>query len=186
MKLMSLPQMAVTSREGWPELIAEHPSVGRTFAFIVLPLALLPPAMLYFAGTHYGDELVPGFAAKPWAVLAAVFFFAEILTYIWMGWFIRQVAASYRVALDARDAYLLAALTPIPMWLSSLGLLVPNLLFCAVIALLGLAAACGMTYQGIHALCRRRESEAAPAIVHTVLGAGLAAWGILLAITLPV
>lgn len=62
------------------------------------------------------------------------------------------------------------------MWLSALGLLIPDLLLAASIALVGLGLTCGILYHGILSLCRTRDAIVAVSIVHTVIGACLAAW----------
>lgn len=95
--------------------------------------------------------MIPGLA------LAAVFFLAEVATVLAMGWLIK----SNRLEFDDYAAYLIAALAPMPLWLSSVGLLVPNLLFTATIAAAALAFSCRAVYQGIVGLGRVREPATA-------------------------
>ncbi len=82
--------------------------------------------------------------------------------------------------MDYHDAYLLAGIAPIPLWLSSLGLFVPSLGFNAVLSLAALGLSCGIIYHGIEGLCHTREDVTAASIVQTVIGAGLIAWALLL------
>lgn len=180
MDLLRLPKMAFSAEEGWPQLVKIHPTVRAVFAYVVLPLSLLPPALLYYAGNHYGDSFVAGFAAKPWGAIACAFFTAEMLTFAWMGWFIKQVAENGDLSIDYHDAYMLAAIAPIPLWISSLSLLVPDPIFNGLVSLAALVLSCGLIYQGIHALCHTREDVTAASIVYAVIGAGLAAWALLL------
>lgn len=182
MNIISIPKMAVSSQEGWLDLEKAHPSLVKLFAFLVLPLSLLPPAMLYFAGTHYGDEIIAGYSGKPWALIAIAFFLAETATFFAMGWFIGQVANSQDVKMDAHDAYMLAGIVPVPMWLSSLALLIPSLLLNAVVSLLALTLSLGLIYHGVYALCHMHEEVVAAGITQTVMGAGLAAWALLMLI----
>lgn len=182
MNIVSLSKMVVSSHDGWPELEKIHPSLFKLFAFIVLPLSILPPVMLYHAGTQYGDAFAAGFGGKPWGNIATIFFLTEIFTFLVMGGLIRQVARSYGVAASHHDAYMLAGIAPIPLWLSSLGLLVPSLPFNAGISLLALAASCGLIYHGVYALCHMHEEVNAAAITQIVMSAGLIAWVLLLAI----
>ena len=65
---------------GWPELVRIRPGLLRLFVFLVLPLSLLPPAMLCFAGTHHPEMFGDVYSRKPWGQVAAVFFTAEIAT----------------------------------------------------------------------------------------------------------
>jgi hypothetical protein len=180
MNLISLSKLPFSTEQGWPELEKIHPGLLKVFAFIVLPLSLLPPAMLYYAGTHYPESFLKGAAGNAWGDIAVVFFLAEMLTFLGMGWLIKQVADSNRLKIDRHDAYLLAAIAPIPLWLSSLGLLVPSLAFNAALSLVALGLSCGVIYHGIEGLCLMCEEVTAAAIVQTVIGAGLAAWALLL------
>lgn len=186
MSILTLSKMFISSRDGWPELEAIHPAVSKIFMYLVLPLTMLPPIMLYFAGTQYGDEFLSGFGAKPWALIATLFFVTGIMTFIFMGWLIKAIAEANSVTIDTHDAYMLAAIAPIPLWLSSLGLLVPSLLFNAVVSVAALGLSCGIIYHGVYALCHMHEEVVAASITQTTIGAGLIAWAVLLVMILPV
>ena len=180
MNLISISKLPFSTAQGWPELEKIHPGLLKMFAFIVLPLSLLPPAMLFYAGPHYAETIFKAAAGKDWGEVAVVFFFAEMATLLGMGWLIKQVAESNGLKIDRHDAYLLAAIAPIPLWLSSLGLLVPSLAFNAGLSIVALGLSCGIIYHGIEGLCHMREDVTAAAIVQTVIGAGLSAWALLL------
>ena len=180
MKLSTLSQLPFSADRGWPEIERIHPRLVKLFAFLVLPLSLLPPAMLYYAGTHYPEVFLPQAADRDWGLIAGVFFLAEMVTLLVMGWLIREVAQTNGLRIDNHDAYLLAAIAPIPLWLSSLGLLVPSLAFNVVLALVALGVSCGIIYRGIEGLCHTREDVSAAGIVQIVTGAGLMAWALLL------
>ena len=180
MNLLSLSKLPISAAQGWPELEKIHPRLVKVFTFVVLPLSLLPPGLLYYAGTHYPESFFTGAAGKNWGEIAVVFFLAEMLTFWGMGWLIRQVTESHGLKIDDHDAYLLAALAPIPLWLLSLGLLVPSLTFNAALSLVALGLSCGIIYHGIEGLCHMREDVTAAGIVQTVIGAGLSAWSLLL------
>lgn len=140
--------------------------------------------MIYFAGTFDPVGLVHAAGPRNWAVVAAGFFLAEAATVAVMGWFIVQVAGTGGLAIGLRQAYLLAGIAPNPLWLSSLGLRAPDVVFNLALALIGTGLSCGIVYQGLRAFCRPREDLTAAAIVHTVIGAILAGWAFLLAIVL--
>lgn len=186
MSFLTLSKMFVSSKEGWLELAAIHPAVSKIFTFLVLPLSMLPPIMLYFAGTHYGDEFLSGFSAKPWELIATLFFVAEMMTFIFMGWLIKAIANANSADIDTHDAYMLAGIAPIPLWLSALGLLIPSLLFNAVVSIAALGLSCSIIYHGIYALCHMHEEVVAASITQTVIGAGLIAWALLLVMIFPI
>lgn len=179
MNILSLPEMIISTK-GWPELEKLHLPLVNFFTRVVLPLALLPPAMLYYAGSNYGDLFVVGFGAKPWGTIAIVFFLTEIITVLLMGWLIHEVAHWYGLQPNIAVALMLAGIAPIPMWLSSLCLLVPYLALNAGFALLGLAAGCGLLYNGVCALCGTRDEVSAIGITQIVMSAGVFFWVLLL------
>ena len=139
-------------------------------------------ALSYYAGTHYGEAFADGFGSKPWAAIAIVFFLAEMITFLGMGWFIEQVATVHKVQISTHDAFMLAGISPTPLWLSSLALLVPSFAFNAIVVLMALAASCSLIYHGVSALCHMREETTAAAITQTVMGAGVTAWALLMLI----
>jgi hypothetical protein len=184
MNILTFPGMVVSSEVGWPELEKIHPAIIKIFAFLVLPLSLIPPAMLYYAGTTYGDDFVVGYGSKPWDWIAGAFFLAEMLTFAGMGWFISQVAENSKVKIDSHDAYLLAAIVPVPLWLSAFGLFFASMAINMAISVVALACSCGLIYHGIFALCHTHEEIKAMSITYTVISAGLVAWVLLLAIVI--
>ena len=182
MSFLTLPKMIFSSELGWPELEKMHLPLANFLSLLVLPMALLPPLMVYFAGRSYGDLIISGYGAKPWGLIAGVFLLAEVATVMLMGWMIQQVAQSQKLRLSAHDAFLLAGIAPLPLWLASLCLLVPNAAFDAEMSLLALAASCGLFYHGAYALAHMRDEIAAAGITQTVMGAGLVIWVLLLAL----
>jgi hypothetical protein len=182
MNILSLPKMVISSSEGWPELIKIHPAIIKVFFFLVLPFSLLPPAMLYISGITYGDSIISGYGSKPWELISPIFFIAEMITFATMGWIIKQIAEVHQVEVDYHDAYVLAAITPVPLWLSSLGLLVPSFAFNVIISISALGASCALIYHGIYALCHMHEEVTAASITQAVIGVGLASWAVLLVV----
>ncbi|MDD4882347.1 MAG: Yip1 family protein [Gallionellaceae bacterium] len=180
MNFISLAKLPLSASQGWPELEKIHPRLLKVFAFMVLPLSLLPPGMLYLTGTSAPISLFKDAGGAAWGEIAVIFFLAEMATFFGMGWLIKQVAASNRLEIDYHDAYLLAAIAPLPLWLSSLGLLIPSLAFNAVFSLVALGLSSGIIYHGIEGLCHMREEVTAAGIAQTVIGAGLIAWALLL------
>ena len=180
MNILTFPGMVVSSNVGWPELEKIRPAIIKIFAFLVLPLSLIPPAMLYYAGTTYGDDFVVGYGGKPWDWIAGTFFLAEMLTFAGMGWFIKQLAEYCEVKIDSHDAYLLAAIAPVPLWLSAFGLFFASLVINMAISVVALACSCGLIYHGIFALCHMHDELKAVLITEAVISSGLLAWGVLL------
>lgn len=182
MNLLLLSTLPFSAAHTWSKLSPRRPALSRVLAFTVLPLALLPPVMLYLAGSLHSTMFPPELARSSWASIAAVFFLAEILTLLALGWLIKQVARSNGLPLDDHAAFLIAALAPIPLWLSSLGLLVPNLLFTVTLAAFALALSCRAVYHGIVELGGAREPVTAAWITQIAVGGALIPWVLLVAV----
>lgn len=180
MGFMLIPRMILSPREVWPELEQQRPGLFNIIIYMALPLSLLPPVMLYMAGIHYGDAMIAGWSSKPWGEIAVIFMAGELIAFAGMGWLIKSVAGGEHTRINYHDAYLVAAIAPVPMWLSALSLVVPNLAFNMLAALTGLGTSCVLMYHGVHAMCRMEDEVKAAGVTHTVMAAGMIAWVLLL------
>lgn len=177
-------KMIFSFHEGWDELIRIHPSIARIFAWVVLPFSLLPPAMIYYAGGSYGDVFVPGISAAQWHEAAGIFFLAELVTVPLMAWLMRLASRANNIAAAYHDCFTVAAIAPIPLWLSSIVLFIPNLEVGIGVGALALACSLALTYRGTYALLRMHEDIRAFQMATVVTGAGLLAWLMLMQIVL--
>lgn len=179
-----MPKMILSFHDGWDDLIRVHPSIARMFALVVLPLSLLPPAMIYYVGGNYGDVFAAGVSPEQWHASAAIFFFAELLTVPLMAWLMQAVSRVNDVPADYHVCFTLAAIAPIPLWLSSLVLFIPNLAIGVAVGALALLCSLGLTYRGVYALLRMHDEVRALQMATVTTGAGLLAWLLLMQIAL--
>tara|TARA_Y100001001_G_C7882049_1_gene265041 strand:+ start:153 stop:734 length:582 start_codon:yes stop_codon:yes gene_type:complete len=178
-QLLSLP---FSANGVWRELKGMNLSIPFLAWVIVVPMSFLPPVLLYYAGTHYGDSFINGFADKEWRFITTILFLAELLTFFVMGWLIKAVLDGHQLKIEYPDAYLLAAIAPLPLWLSSLALLVPVLAASVIAVFAGMFLSCALIYQGVRSLCQRTDNDVvAMSATYTVMAASLTAWGILMA-----
>lgn len=184
MNPLLMPNMIFSFHSGWDELIRIHPSVSRIFVLLVLPFSLLPPAMIYYAGGQYGDIFVQGVSPARWHTAAGIFFLAELLTVPVMAWLMHLASRANDVAADYHDCFTVAAIAPIPLWLSSLVLFIPDLVVGVVVGALALACSLALTYRGVYALLHMHENLRAFQMATVVTGAGLFAWLVLMQIVL--
>lgn len=184
MNPITIVRLPFTRTAGWKELQRDRPSIPLLAWGIVLPMSLLPPILLYYAGTHYGDDFLPGFADRQWRFITTILFLAELLTFFVMGWLIHAVVnATRELSVDYHDAYLLAALVPLPLWSSAVVLLIPSLLLNVLAVLTALGISCSLIYHGLQALCRRGAADVVTmSVTYTVMAAGVMAWGVLMAL----
>lgn len=184
MRALTFLKLPFNHREGWKELQASSPSIPLLAWLVVLPMSLLPPILLYYAGTHYGDTFMTGFADREWRFITTIIFLAEIVSFFVIGWVIYAVVnGTEELSISYQDAYLLAGLTPLPLFASSLALLVPNLLFNVVVILSALGISCSLIYHGLQALCTHQEVDVATiSATYTIMAASALGWGILFAV----
>ena len=184
MNLLQVPNMIFSFHKGWDELTRVHPSIFRMFATVVLPFSLLPPAMIYYAGGQYGEVFVHGVSPAQWHGAAVTFFVAELLTVPAMAWLMQLASRVNGVAAPYHDCFTVAAIAPIPLWLSSVVLYIPNLAVGVVIGALALACSLALTYRGVYSLLHMQEDLRAFQMATVVTGAGLLAWLVLMQIVL--
>lgn len=178
-QLLSLP---FSGNGVWHELKRMDLSIPFLAWVIVVPMSFLPPVLLYYAGTHYGDSFISGFADKEWRFITTILFLAELLTFFVMGWLVKAVLDGHQLHIEYQDAYLLAAIAPLPLWLSSLALLVPVLAVSVIAVFAGMFLSCALIYQGVRSLCKLTDNDVvAMSATYTVMAASLLAWGILMA-----
>ena len=61
--------------------------------------------------------MAPGFTDRQWRFITTILFLAELLTFFVMGWLIHAVVNSdHDLSISYHDAYLVAALAPLPLW----------------------------------------------------------------------
>lgn len=184
MSLIQMPKMILSFHEGWDDLIRVHPSVAKLFVQLVLPFSLLAAVMIYSAGTKYGDVFVPGVTPDEWQRAALVFFAAELATVPFIAWIIHFVVRLNNVEADYRDCFVLASIAPVPLWLSSLGLLLPSLFVNVAIGMGALASSFGLIYHGVATLFRIGDETRAEQMAGVICGTGLVAWLLLMQIML--
>lgn len=179
MKPLDYPKMIFSFHSGWDELRGVHPSIVKISAALVLPLSLLPVLMIALAGYLHGNYYEPGVSLQRWYDVAGLFFLAELATVPLMAWVIHLVAKDKGHPVEFHDSYLLAAVTPIPLWLSSLCLLLPNMQFNAALSVAGLAASASLLYHGVSSILGIDEQLDVQDVTYKVFAVGAIAWSLL-------
>ena len=182
MSPLMLLRLILPSSGAWAELRNHPPSILALILFPVLPFALIPPIMLYQAGTGYPEAFGEAFVGREWGYITTILFLAELLTFAVMGWLIHEVGNTRSARISGHSAYLMAAVAPVPMWLSAFTLFIPSLTVMISIALIGLIWSCAIVFRGINHLCRIEEEVEAMSITYTVMAASVLAWGLLMTI----
>ena len=156
------------SIKSWSELQQKNLSIPLLAWLLVVPLSFIPPVLMYYAGTHYGDNFFPGFADKDWRFITTTLFLAELLTFFVMGWLIHSVLEGHKVSVSYHDA---------------LALLVPVLLFNVLVVAIALALSIALVYRGCKAVSGAAGNEmASMSATYTIIAAAFLAWVLLLVI----
>lgn len=177
MSILHIHRLFGSSSEGWDELVRSP--VLRLFVFLVVPCSLLPPLMLEYAGGHVGAVLLPHASGLEWRNAALFFLVAELMSVPLMAWAIQSVAGSKGIATAYHDAFALAAVAPVPLWLSSLSLFLDQPFLIAAIVALGVAGSMVLVCRGVAVLLKIKEALVAFDIAYVVAALGLAAWAFL-------
>jgi len=185
MNMMMFPRMLVSHDEGWSWLMRVHPAVIRMYAFYVVPLSLLPAAMLLYAANTYGGRMMLGNISMDEAwLLAALFFLAELLMVPLMAWAIQRIGRIVQAPPDFHDAFVFAAVVPTPLWLSSVALFVPSLIINGLATVIALCLSGLLIYEGTYRVFRLADESKSLLLAGSILAAGLVAWVSLMGLAL--
>ena len=179
MSHITLPRLFMRSCCRRPE-DRTAPSVPRLLLFYVIPLSLLPLlSYVHSQLVHPGVVLpqldhLPGLAET--ILLGAAFFMAELLAVALMAMIIQQMGEPVGVIPDYADAYALAATAPTPLWLTTLGLLVPSLWLNLALLPVAWLACIGLIRRGVQALFMPYDDSRTHLLANTLSLVGAAIW----------
>lgn len=186
MNPLNLFWLFASPARGWSRLVHARPSIHRLYLLHVIPFSLIPPLMVYFAGSKYGGQFFPLMGASKLLLVAAIFFLIELVAVPVMGVIIRQLGEVAEIHPSYKDAFMLAAVAPTPLWMAPVFLLVPSVMLNLLVVALAMMAAAGLIYYGIPSVFRLKEKGHAMLLFGAVLIAGVVAWGFLMVSTLVV
>ncbi|MGB7990011.1 MAG: Yip1 family protein [Candidatus Methylophosphatis roskildensis] len=162
--------------DGWLDLVRLHPTVARMFLFYVVPMSLIPAAMIFYAGISNHELLVPRVSSGEALMVAVAFLLAELAMVPLMAMVIQQMGELVDIRPDFHDSFMLAAVAPTPLWLASLALFLPStpaLVLLMALAWIGCAA---LIYHGTPPLFGLQDHRKSRLLSHFVIGAGVMAW----------
>ncbi len=187
MSLLNLFWLFAVPTKGWRHLMQSKVSMHRLYLLHVVPLSLIPPLFLYFAGSKYAGNLIPILSEAKLLLVAVVLFVVELVAVPVMGLIIRQLAEVAEIYPSYQDSFTLAAVAPTPLWLVPVCfLIIPNILINLIALTLALMATVGFIYYGIPVVFRIKEHGRAMLMFGAVLTAGVVAWVFLMVSTLVI
>lgn len=180
MSILRIHKLFVSSHREWEEVARMRSSAFKLFVFLVVPFSLVPPLMLEYAGHHIGAAMFPDVSRQAWSIAALFFLIAELATVPLMAWAIKSVANSKGINSDYHDAFTLAAIAPVPLWLSSLVLFSSQIALIIAMVILGVAGSVVLIFRGVESILQVEEGLVAFDIAYTVTALGLIAWVVLI------
>jgi hypothetical protein len=180
MSPMTYSRMVISESEGWREVCNVKPSATRMFLSLVIPLSLLPPLMYaYTELTNPGRVfklIEPPLASGELALIGGLFFLIEIATVFLMAAYIRELGNVADVHPDFATAYAMAAIAPTPLWLSSLGLLMPSMWFNLFVGVMAWLASAALIRHGVRPLFGITDLRKAHRLANLITAAGVGTW----------
>ncbi len=174
-------KMIFSSHDGWEQVERLHFTV-KTLFYMVLPLSVIPPCMILYAGFSYGGNYFDGANGVTWMESALVFLIAELITVPLMAWAIKSIAETRGITTDFSNTFAVAAIAAVPLWISSVALFISSPLVVIAIVLIGLIASISLVFHGIEGILHMHEDVEVATITYTVIGLGIVAWTLLIAL----
>lgn len=179
MMMNHIPGMLVSEKTGWDEIDKSNYSARWFFRSLVMPLSLLPPAMYAYAELAHPGVIfplsMPALTVTQLLVIGIVFFGMQLLMVAYMAMLIERMAQARDHDPGYDGAYALAAIAPVPLWLSSLALLVPSQGFVIAVGIVAWVAALALIRHGARPLLHVDDEKTARYIANMVSMAGIAA-----------
>ncbi|MFT3850302.1 MAG: Yip1 family protein [Propionivibrio sp.] len=176
MNPMMFPKMLTSHAEGWDWLMRIHPSVARMFLAYVVPMSIIPPAMIIYASRTYTDIPLLEISEQKALFIAIVFFITELVVVPIMGRVVQSIGNVADAHPPYHDAFALAAVVPTPLWLAPLALFIPNLYVVILAMLFALGASAALIYQGVDRVFDLADEGKTLLVAGAVFAAGLVAW----------
>ena len=166
---------------GWDYLSTERVTANAVFLLYALPLSLVPPLMLYYAGTHYQIEYLSLLKGDLLQTVCGIFFLAEQAMLFLMAAAVQRIGETLlsptgEFEPSYENSLKLSAIGATPMWLAPLVLFVPNLTIALLVAPLALIASAAMIFQGTPAIFGIEERTRAALYSTAIVFAGIVGW----------
>ncbi len=173
--LRKMPQLV-----GWDTFSHSHMSVVKLCLAYALPLSVVPPAMLYYAGVTYGA----GLSATQLQFVGAVLFIAELVMTFVVAYVIQSLGEVIDIKPAFEDCYKLAVVVPTPLWIAPLFLYIPSFMLNVTVVAAALILSGILIYYSVPAVLKVEEKGHAILLAGSILAAGAVAWAVMMYITL--
>lgn len=161
--------------KGWQDLLSTQPTMPRLFLLHVVPFSLIPSLMLYIAGINNSVPLLKIMPSGNMLLVAVAFYVIQLIAVPIMATILRQLGEVAEVHPSYKDAFILAAVAPTPLWLAPIFLIVNNTLVILAIFTLAMMAAFGIIFYGLPTLLNVKDEGRALMYYGGIVIAGMVA-----------
>ncbi len=137
----------------WASLRTEKPSVASLYLLVVIPLSLIPPLAGYYGTTHHGWQVGnnPPVKLTPDSALpiAILYFLALLVAFYVIAKLIHWMSSTYGKRQPLARCLALAIFSAIPLLLSGIAQIYPELWINLLVGLIGMTYAVYLLYRGV-------------------------------------
>ena len=182
MAQLHLPHMPRSA--AWDTLTHSHISVLKMCLFYAVPLSVLPPAMIYYAGITYGGHLLPALTEMQLQTIGVVFFMVEIAMTFVVAYLIQRMGEVIDIKPAFEDCYKLAVVVATPLWFAPLFMFIPSFMLNLTMGAAALILSGMLIFYTVPAILKVEEEGHAMLLSGSILAAGLVAWAAMMYLTL--
>lgn len=174
-----LPQNAV-----WDTVMRSHLSILKMCLFYAVPLSVIPPAMIYYAGITYSGNMLPVMEPVQLQTIGVVFFIVEIVMTFLVAYVIQRLGQVIDMKPAYEDCYKLAIVVPTPLWIAPVFLFIPSFMLNLTIGAAALMLSGILIFYSVPRTLKVEEEGHAVLLSGSILSAGLIAWVSIMLLTL--
>jgi hypothetical protein len=157
-------------------------SVLKLFLLYALPLSVVPPAMIYYAGVTYGAHLL-ALSTTQLEFMGVVFFVAELIMTFVVAYVIQRLGEVIELKPTFEDCYKLAVVVPTPLWIAPLFLYIPSFMLNLTVVSAALILSGMLIFYSVPSVLKVEEKGHAILLAGSILAAGTVAWAVMMYIT---
>ena len=162
--------------EIWNTFTGSHMSVLKLFFLYAVPLSVIPPAMIYYAGATYGGHLLPVLTSMQLRSIAIVFYLVELVMTFLVAIMIQRMGDVIDIKPSFEDCYKLAVVVPTPLWIAPVFLFIPSFILNLTIGAVALILSGIMIFKNVPAILKVEEEGHAILLSGSILAVGMVAW----------
>lgn len=168
----------------WDTFTHTHMSALKLFLLYAVPLSLVPPAMIYYAGVTYRAGLLPELSVAQLQAIGMVFYLTELAMTFVVAYLIQRLSDLVDIKPAFDDAYKLAVVVPTPLWLAPLFMFIPSFMLNLMAGAAALILSGMLIFYGVPTVLRVEEKGHAMLLSGSILGVGMVVWAAMMYLTL--